>query len=239
VTDRGLKGDRAFALVDLETGKVASAKNPRRWPDLFAFRSAFAGPAADGAPARVTLPDGQTISTDQADVDARLSAAVGRPVRLARSTFEGATSEGYWPEHDWLPAPGEAFDFELPAGSFFDGAMVHLITTATLDRLQALAPESRFDARRFRPNFVVKPIEGVDGFAEDAWIGRSLRVGPVVLRIDGPCPRCVMTTLPQGDLAKDPGVLRAIVQKNEGNAGVYASVVTAGSVAVGDEVVLI
>jgi len=239
VTGRGLEGDRAFALVDLETGKVASAKNPRRWPDLFAFRSTFNGTVADGRPARITLPDGQTLSTDQPDVDARLSAAVGRPVRLARSTFEGATSEGYWPDHDWLPSPDEGFDFELPAGSFFDGAMVHLITSATLDRFQALAPGSRFDARRFRPNFVIAPAEGVDGFAEDAWIGRSLRIGPVVLRIDGPCPRCVMTTLAQGDLPKDPGVLRTIVQKNGGNAGVYASVVQAGSVAVGDAVSLI
>jgi uncharacterized protein YcbX len=105
--------------------------------------------------------------------------------------------------------------------------------------LQALAPDSRFDARRFRPNFVIEAAEGVDGFAEDAWIGRSLRVGPVVLRIDGPCPRCVMTTLPQGDLPKDPGVLRTIVQANEGNAGVYASVVQGGSVAPGDEVGLL
>ena len=242
VTGRGLRGDRAYALVDTETGKVASAKNPRRWPNLFAFRSAFATPsgeAASSAPVRITLPDGGTVSTDQPDVEARLSEAVGRPVRLARSAFEGATAEGYWPDHDWLPAPDEAFDFRCPEGTFFDEAMVHLLTTATLDRLQALASGSRFDVRRFRPNLLIEPAEGLDGFIEDAWIGRTLQIGAARLRIDGPCPRCVMTTLPQPDLPKDPAVLRTIVQQNQGNASVYASVLQPGLVAVGDAVSLL
>lgn len=244
VTGSGLRGDRAYALVDLETGKVASAKNPRRWPNLFEFRAAFASPPGDAdasspPPVRITLPDGGELTTDQADVEARLSDAVGRPVRLARSTFEGAIAEGYWPDHDWLPAPDAAFDFPLPAGSFFDEAMVHLLTTATLDRLQALAPASRFDVRRFRPNLLIEPVEGLDGFIEDAWLGRTLQIGAVRLRIDSPCPRCVMTTLPQADLPKDPAVLRTIVQKNAGNAGVYASILQAGPIAVGDAVTLL
>lgn len=242
VTERGLRGDRAYALVDLETGKVASAKNPRRWPNLFAFRSAYAtqsGEVSSGAPVRITLPDGGVVSTDQPDVEARLSDAVGRPVRLARSAFDGATAEGYWPDHDWLPSPDEAFDFRCPEGTFFDEAMVHLLTTATLDRLQALAPGSRFDVRRFRPNILIEPADGLDGFVENAWLGRTVQIGAVRLRIDGPCPRCVMTTLPQTDLPKDPAVLRTIVQQNQGNAGVYASILQAGQVAVGDAVRLI
>ncbi|APW62388.1 MOSC domain-containing protein [Paludisphaera borealis] len=242
VTERGLRGDRAYALVDLETGKVASAKNPRRWPNLFEFRAAIVGPSGDASsppPVRITLPGGDVLTTDQADVDARLSDAVGRPVRLARSAFEGAIAEGYWPDHEWLPAPDEAFEFEFPPGSFFDGAMIHLITTATLNRFQALAPDSRFDVRRFRPNLVIEPAEGIDGFAEHAWIGRTLQIGAVLLRIDSPCPRCVMTTLPQADLPKDPAILRTIVQKNAGNAGVYASIVQAGTTAVGDAVSLL
>ena len=239
VTERGLRGDRAFAMVDVETGKVVSAKNPRRWPDLFTFRAAFAAPFREGGaipPARITLPDGATLDTDQPDVEARLSAAVGRPVRLARSAFRGATGEGYWPDHDWLPTPDATFDVPLPEGTFFDGAMVHLLTTATLDRLHALGPASRFDVRRFRPNFVIEPEGDVAGFVEDGWIGRTLAVGGARLRIDRPCPRCVMTTLPQDDLPKDPGVLRTVVQQHAGDVGVYASVVQGGPVARGDVV---
>src|SRR5262245_35438998 len=155
VTDRGLLGDRAFALVDVKTGKVASAKNPRRWPTLFDFRAAFVeAPGGDGPlpPVRITLPDGDTVTTDHADAGPRLTAGVGRPVHLASRAAEGASAEGYWPDHDWLAQRDVVFDFPLPAGTFFDCAAVHLLTTATLGRLRALAPASRFEVPRFRPN---------------------------------------------------------------------------------------
>jgi uncharacterized protein YcbX len=233
VTEHGLLADRAYALIDAETGKVASAKNPRRWPNLFDFRAAYLEPPRDPrAPptVRITFPDGESLTTDQADAESRLSAAVGRRVRLARQATPGATSEGYWPDHDWLPHRDEVFDFPLPPGTFFDGATVHLVTTATLDRLQALVPASRFEVPRFRPNFVIESAHGADGFLENGWIGRTIALGEVRLRIDGPCPRCIMTTLAQGSLPKDPGVLRAAVQLNQGNVGVYATVAQGGRV---------
>lgn len=241
VTERGVLGDRAFALVDVETGKVGSAKNPRRWPNLFDFRASYVEPPGDARPlppVRITLPDGASVTTDQADVEPRLSAGVGRPVRLTRASAEGADSEGYWPDHDWLPEPDQVFEFQLPAGGLFDGALVHLVTTASLDRLRSLAPSSRFEVRRFRPNFVIEPTDGSAGFVEDGWIGRTLSLGEARLRIDRPCPRCVMTTLSQGDLPKDPGVLRASVQEHEGNVGVYATVLQGGRVRRGDAVTL-
>jgi uncharacterized protein YcbX len=239
VTERGLLGDRAYALVDEETGKVASAKNPRRWPNLFEFRAAYLETPREARslpPARITFPDGEPVTTDQTDVDLRLSAGVGRPVRLARSAPGGATAEGYWPDEDWLAQRDEVFEFPLPPGTFFDGATVHLVTTATLDRLRSAAPASRFEVPRFRPNFVIAPEGSAEGFVENGWVGRSLVLGDVVLRVDGPCPRCVMTTLSQGSLPKDPGVLRAVVKENEGNFGVYATVVEGGRVRRGDVV---
>lgn len=239
VTERGVLGDRALALIDAENGKVVSAKNPRRWPNLFDFRAAYVEPprVAHMLPqARITLPDGETVSTDEADVEPRLSAGLRRTVRLTRSAFEGARAEGYWPDHDWLAQRDETFEFPLPAGTLFDSALVHLITTATLDRLRSIAPASRFEPRRFRPNFVIQPADGATGFVENDWIGRTLQLGDVLLQISGPCPRCVMTTLSQGDLPRDPGVLRTVVQENDGNVGVYASVVRGGRVRRGDSV---
>ena len=239
VTGRGLLGDRAYALVDSETGKVASAKNPRRWPNLFDFRASFVEPpdlAGPIPPASITLPDGERLGTDHADVEGRLSRAVGRPVRLARSGAEGAVSEGYWPDHEWLAHRDRVFPVELANGTFFDGSMVHLITTATLDHLHALAPEGRFDVRRFRPNFLIEPAEGAGGFVENGWIGRTIQVGDVLLDIERPCPRCVMTTLAQDDLPKDPAILRTVVRANGGNVGVYATVARTGRVRRGDAV---
>jgi uncharacterized protein YcbX len=239
VTQLGLLGDRAYALVDAETGKVASAKNPRRWPNLFDFRAAYvdaptAGPAP--SPVRITFPDGTLATSDEPDVEARISSSVGRRVRLARSAPDGAAAEGYWPDHDFLAQRDAVFEFPLPPGTFFDGATVHLVTTATLDRFRAAAPASRFEVPRFRPNLVVAPAEGAAGFVENDWIGRTLTIGDVQLRIEGPCPRCVMTTLPQGSLPADPGVLRTIVRDNEGNVGVYAAVARGGTVRRGDTV---
>ncbi len=234
VTPRGIVGDRAFALVDEETGKVASAKNPRRWPDLFRFRSASRDLASGSASAEITLPDGSVVSTDAAEAEDLLSAALGRRVRLSSAAVEGASAEGYWPDHEWLSEPDTTFEFSLPPGTFFDLATVHLLTTSTLARLSELHPQSVFDVRRFRPNLVIEPSVDSDGFVENGWIGRTLVLGEVELRVEGPCPRCVMTTLAQGDLPKDPGVLRTAVQENSGNVGVYASVLRGGRVNLGD-----
>jgi uncharacterized protein YcbX len=241
VTEMGLLGDRALALVDAETGKVVSAKNPRRWPNLFDFRAAYVEPPRHVhklPPTRITLPDGETVGTDAEDIDARLSTSVGRMVHLTRSAVEGARAEEYRPDYDWLADRDETIEFQLPAGTLFDCALVHLVTTATLDHLRSIAPASRFEPRRFRPNFIIQAPAGVTGFVENDWIGRSLQLGNVVLHVTGPCPRCVMTTLAQGDLPKDPGVLRTAVQHNQGNVGVYASVVRSGLVRRNDDLLL-
>jgi uncharacterized protein len=130
-------------------------------------------------------------------------------------------------------------EWELPPGTFFDLAVVHLLTSATIDRLRELYPEGRFEVRRFRPNIVVSTGPNGQGFVENDWVGHTIGIGDEVsLRVTGPCPRCVMTTLPQGDLPKDPGILRAAAQHNQANVGVYADVITSGTIRRGDPVTL-
>jgi uncharacterized protein YcbX len=74
---------------------------------------------------------------------------------------------------------------------------------------------------------------------ENDWIGQTIAIGDDVrLRITGPCPRCVMTTLPQGDLPKDAGILRTAAQNNHANVGVYADVIVGGTVRRGDRAAL-
>jgi uncharacterized protein YcbX len=242
VTDRGLLGDRAYALVDVETGKVVSAKNPRKWTNLLDFRSAFVElPRSTGSmpPARVTAPDGATIDTGDPSFDDRLSALVGRSVRLAASAGDAPRIEGYWPDYEWLESPDAVFEVKLPPGTFFDAAVVHLLTTTTLETLRSQRPQSRFELPRFRPNIVVELDNGAGGFPENDWAGRTLRIGDEVrLAISDPCPRCVMTTVGQGDLPKDPDVLKTIVQGNAGNVGVLASVLRGGQIRRGDAVVV-
>jgi uncharacterized protein YcbX len=246
ITDRGLLGDRQFAVVDRSTGKVGGAKNPRKWGNFFDFRAAYAEPPKTGAkmsPVRITLPDGTAVTTGQGDLEQVLSRAFGRDVTFEEARpgdrLSAATAEEYWPDMADLDYRDTVTDFEMPTGTFFDIAVVHLLTTATIDHLRALYPQGRFEARRFRPNIVVSTGPEDQGFAENDWIGHTVAIGDSVrLAITEPCPRCVMITLPQGDLPKDSGILRTAAQHNAVNIGVYASVLSGGSIRRGDAVTL-
>ncbi len=240
VTQRGLLGDRAYALIDSSDGKVASAKNPRKWPSLFDFRATFIEPPCTGAkvpPVRITLPDGTIITSGQSDLNQILSKTLNREVTLdaAERSHETANAEEYWPDIEELDYRDTVTDFAMPEGTFFDCAVVHLLTTATLHRLCELYPQGRFEVRRFRPNIVVEPGSGEKDFIENDWIGHMLVIGKEVrLSITGPCSRCVMTTLPQGDLPRDLGILRTAAKHNRANVGVYATVLHGGTIHRGD-----
>jgi uncharacterized protein YcbX len=260
VTERGLIGDRAYALIDRETGKLASAKHPRKWARLMDFGATFVEPPRLGCPTppvRVTFPNGSSVASTEAGLDRRFSEALGREVLFAASAPEAATFEEVWPAVKGSRLygrvqPGEGEEvvtdvpaaFAAPAGTLFDFSAVHLITTNTLERLHELVPESRFEVRRFRPNVVVE-IPRVGGFVENDWARRVVRIGEVRLKVIIPTPRCVMTTLAQGDLPGDPRILRATAEHNRIRAGglgelpcagVYAAVLTPGTLRQGDPV---
>ena len=176
VTDGGLLGDRQFAVVDRAppgrsagpraraSGATSSTSGPPEPPRM----------GATAPRARITLPDGTEVTTGQTDLEQVLSRVFGRDVGVEearpgqRST--GATAEEYWPDMAGLDYRDTVTDIEMPARTFFDISVVHLLTTATLDRLRALYPQGRFEVRRFRPNIVISTPEK-EGFAENAWVG--------------------------------------------------------------------
>jgi len=93
----------------------------------------------------------------------------------------------------------------------------------------------------------VKPATDERDFVENAWVGNTLAIGEELrLNVIAPCPRCVMTTLPQGDLPGDSGILRTAARHNVVNisgidqampsVGVYAVVLKAGRIRRGDRV---
>ncbi|HEY5011334.1 MAG TPA: MOSC N-terminal beta barrel domain-containing protein, partial [Acidimicrobiia bacterium] len=213
--DTGVAGDRAHALLDVETGKVASAKDPRRWAALLGFAAAYVDAASSGAQLVVVLPDGSRVRSDEADVDARLSDALGRSVRLVATPAAGAVYDDLWPDVEGIAPEEFIADTQtstsddgrpvsslpvglLAPGTFQDVAPLTILTSASLARAAALAPNGRWDTRRFRPNLVVD-VEG-EGFLENEWTGRRIAVGEVVVEVLAATPRCVMTTLPQDDL---------------------------------------
>jgi uncharacterized protein len=244
VTERGLVGDRTYAVVDKQTRKAASAKNPRKWGKLFDCRSMFVdsiNDVNDIPPVRITLPDGTHFSSDrQNDIDSSLSNVFDREVRLMKAnSFEKPSYEEYWPDIDGLAKRETITDEAMPSKTFFDIAVIHILTTSTIDRLRELYPEGRFEVRRFRPNIVVEPAskEKKNDFVENSWVGKKVAIGKdIVLKITGPCTRCVMITLPQGDLPQDLGILRTVARYNQVYVGVYASVEHGGIIHRGDTI---
>lgn len=259
----GVIGDRALAVIDQADGKVASAKNPRKWRSLLACRAEFVEEptAGERPPVRITLPDGAVVMSDAADVDRVLSDFLGRTVTLADAAPTGATFEETWPAIDGM-APAEFIDstrsrmdegesvsdlalgLAAPPGSFFDLAPMHLVTTASLAELARLQPDSTFAVPRFRPNVVIAAEP--NGFLENEWTGTTLKLGADVrLDVMMPTMRCVMTTLAQGELPDDRGVLRAATAHNRieisglghwACVGAYASVSAPGPICTGDAV---
>ena len=249
VTEGGILGDRAYAVIDRESGRVGSAKTPKKWAGLMTLAADFVAPPAAGAPpppVRIVWPNGASLGSDDGDVDARLSETLGRPVTLSAERPEAPSLERLDPlaEEETIVDIGEL----MMAGRFSDYAALHLMTTATLARLAELRPESTFNARRFRPNVMIAPPEGESGFVENAWVGRELAIGDEVrLRISDPTPRCSVPTLAQQELDRDPQLLRTIVEHNtlpvpvlDGEtlpcAGVYGFVLRAGRLKRGDAV---
>lgn len=253
VTAGGFTGDRAYALVDTATRRVATAKSVKRFGELLKYHAEFATPPEpDGPmpPVRITLPDGAVIQSDQPGAAGVLAQVFGPQVSLMSTApgdlileFAAGTLGGNYAQTTELPVASAA-----PPGKFFDYASIHIVTTSTLQSLKAAYPEGQVAIQRFRPNLVVD-CAGESGFVENSWIGRTLAIGPeMVLRVSIPCPRCVMITLPRADLPRDPRILRAIAQVNTLDlgdfgdlpcVGVYADVVKPGRIRRGDTVRII
>ncbi|WNG87594.1 MOSC N-terminal beta barrel domain-containing protein [Mycobacterium sp. ITM-2016-00317] len=233
----GADGDRRLALIDRETGRVASAKQARLWRDLLMCSATI-----DDGRVRIQLPDGTSVAADDEDVDGVLSALVARPVHLADRRPQAATLERADPEQvleRGLDAEVEAPLLELaegtPGDSFVDLAPLHVITTATLERIGT-------EAERYRPNLVISTPPGYPPYSENEWTDRTLTVGSVVLRGMGPTPRCVIPTLEQRGLGRAVHALRTPTAENRVEsfglgqlpcAGAYVEVVKQGIIETG------
>lgn len=235
VTTAGLEGDRIAAVIDVATGMVATAKRPKHWRGLLAFSSRW----NDGVP-QIVLPDGTTLALDDPAVDQTLSAFLERDVRVSRDRPEHATIGRSVPEEVF--AKGEDIDvsyetMELgqgtPGTTFVDYAPIHLFTTASLAHVGA-------EMVRYRPNLVLD-LPGTPPFIENDWTDREITVGSVVLRVQHATPRCAVPTLAHGKLPRRTDAVRTLMQLNrvpevgmQPCLGVYAEVLKAGTVAIGD-----
>src|SRR3979411_677754 len=222
VTERGVLGDRAYALIDEDTGKVVSAKSVRLFPNLLDCKAAFVEPPRRGSdlPAvQILLPDSTTVRSDSGEVDRVLSVYFKRNVTLGRAAPDDFTIDQYHPDIEGADPGGNrdkvvaqklgaalfaelGMESPVSVGSFFDVFPLSVLTTSTLARLNELRPESRARARRFRLTAILKTER--PGFVENDWVGHGLGLGDdTLLNVALLDPRCVMTTLAQDDLPQD------------------------------------
>ncbi|RNL64908.1 MOSC domain-containing protein [Nocardioides marmoriginsengisoli] len=258
VDERALHGDRMWAVRDLELNAVTTA---RRIPALLGCTARFVEEPAPGigpgdvADVVVTFPDGTRIaSTDREALDARLSDLAGKRVALVplpplhdKAAYRGVLASKKDIRQQFGIADGEALPdlsmfpvrklaelsiYATPIGIFADAYPVHLVTTASLRTMAAHGGD--FDVRRFRPNIVVDT--GLDGLAEQDWIGGTLHAGEVSARIEIPTVRCTVPLREQAGVPADPAVMRAVSRYGDRCLGVYADIATTGTLRVGDAV---
>ncbi len=256
----GIVGDRTWAVRDLERGGIRGAKK------IGALMRLAASDVADGH-VEITLPDGSTVRTTDADVDERVSAALGHRVRLERlrpaddlehyrrgapdSDDVVAELRGIFGRDDDEPFPDFSVfppiiaEFESPPGTYYDAFPLMVMSEAALTALAAALPESNTDIRRFRPSFVVDTgDDGSDaatpGHPEFDWTGRRATIGGATIEFGAPCPRCVMVTQEINDeVPADRAVLRHIVRDLDQNLGVYATIVVPGEIRAGESMTFV
>lgn len=242
VDEAGAEGDRRLALVDGETGHVASAKNPRLWRDLLTCTA-----RADSRGVRITLPDGTNVAADDPGVDELISRLTRRRVRLVRQRPDGATLVR--PDPEQLLELGLDADVAgrilriaaaTPGESFTDEAPLHAITTATLEHIGV-------EALRYRPNLVISTPPDYPPYAENDWVGDDLAIGEARVRVLTATSRCVVPTLEHGPLPRAPQALRIPAAENrldtgghgkQACAGAYLAVVAKGVIRVDDPVTI-
>jgi uncharacterized protein YcbX len=215
-------GDREWGVRDSTTGVVLNARTDRA---LLRARS-----ASDGEGVRVTLPDGRELRDGDEHTDLALSAFVGRAVQLVRAKPDEQAA--FETPAELSGDPTTMVQWQSRPGSFNDGHLVHVLTTASLRAAARLHPDGAWDARRFRPN-VLLDVDG-DDFVEDGWTG--LTIGDVELEVYKRTTRCVLTSRAQADLPDDMEVPRSLARNRNAKLGVYARVHTPGTIDAGADV---
>lgn len=253
VTSLGIVGDRAWALR-----KDDNTRSAKKYPGLMSLRASYNSEpkAGQAAPApQIEFEDNRMLAADAPNAGAILSDFVGDAVsvspvapetdldfyrRREPRTIEESRAilglEEGEPFPDTSGFPASVAEFATPPGTFFDCFPLLVMTTSSLEALQAIAPESNIDVRRFRPNILIESSES--GFIENAWRDRMLRIGEVELKLTVPCPRCVMTTIGFHDLPRDTKIMRHLVKACQQELGIYAEVSVPGTIAEGDRVQL-
>ncbi|HVB19411.1 MAG TPA: MOSC N-terminal beta barrel domain-containing protein [Acidimicrobiales bacterium] len=217
----GVRGDRAYGVLDVASGTVLSAKREGRLLEASA--------RLEDEELVVTLPDGREYDPGPA-LDESLARWLARPVRLVEAAQFGAPV--FQSIEDFERDDSPLSSWEGVDSSFVDESALHVLSTGDLRRLDQERPDLSWDVRRFRPNVVLD----ADVESARAWSrGSRLVVGEVEFEVSKGCTRCVMTTRAQPEnLSRQLDVLRHVTAQHDRKVGVRARVVRTGRLHVND-----
>lgn len=257
IDSRGLKGDRIWAVQDTQRKEIQSCKFR---PQLLQCRARCLDDSLSGQ-VEITFPNGQVLQCDNSLASEQVSSLIGydsllQPLKNLdnydfykrykldehtwlnelKATFEREEGEPL-PDLDNLPKTMQ--DFVSIPGTFFLVSHCHILTRASLDYMKQINPDSDWHIERFRPNIMIDTIEGLEGLAEQDWIGKKLKIGDLIIECADPAPRCGAVIRPQSCFDEDKSILRSIVKDAKQNLGIYGNISNKGLIKVGDEVCLI
>lgn len=257
--EKGLQGDRLFAVRDTVRQEIQSCKFR---PGLLNCIATYSEPeeVLSNLNFSVLFPDGQQVSSDSDEMNQKISQLLGHDstIESIRPIQEADFYRRYKKdEHTWLEElkatfarePGEPLpdfsdleqdfvDYVTQLGSFFLVSPFHIVTTSSIEFLKTLTPDADWDMRRFRPNIVIEPVEGYSGLVEQAWVNQSISIGNASIECSSPAPRCGAVTRELQGIKADKSMLRTIIKHAEQNLGIYGDITGSNSLRVGDVVYL-
>ena len=251
IDENGVEGDRTFAFKDCESGFIVSCKHPIKWEKIIELSATL----NQGNSVVVKDIDNEVI-TEKEEIESKIRELTSRKVELI-SVKDNLGKQYRESDRSNIDEVGTTIKQEPLSivgnkNYFFDFAPLHIITTSSLNHISTFYNKGDFNVQRFRPNLLIKTTN-LNKFEENEWIGKKIRIGRnLEIKIVEPTPRCVFTTLKQGELEKDRKILKTIAQNSfakrftffpgetlKGTLGVYSIVLKKGSVKVGDKVQLI
>ena len=226
----GIYGDRLFAFRSSASPKGFPYLTAREQQKLLQHRPRFRDP--DKAARPVNLAEAESlganpVSADLTELMVDVETPNGETLAIDDPALIGTLRNGIDQKHQLTLMRSERALTDCRPVSIF-----------SLQSARQLAEETGtpVDKRRFRANIYVD-LTSAKGFAENEFVGRSVRIGPkVVVRILERDPRCMMITLDPDTGEKTPAILKRVAQAHDGMAGVYGAVLVEGMLRKGDSV---
>lgn len=231
----GIYGDRCYAFHSSAAPKGFPWLTSREHQQLLLYTPAYRDAEVMSRPPNLAeaeaMPPGATPAwPDPSLMMVDVQTPSGERLSIGDSRLIGMLREAIRDTHDLKLVRSDR--------PVTDCRPISLFSIQTVARLSREL-EVDLDKRRFRANIYLDLQSGVP-FAEDALVGRSLRLGPkavvMVLERD---PRCKMITLDPETAQANPAIMRALARDHESRAGVYAAVLIEGTLRAGDEITLL